>query len=142
MSPEELDTRRFVVIGAGPAGLTAAYELTKLGLRPIVLEKERVVGGLARTENYNGFYFDMGGHRFFTKVEEVKKMWHEVLGDDFLRRPRLSRIYYNQQVLLLPAQAPQRPCRARVLAECRHRAELSSAGNCSPTAARIPSSSG
>ena len=50
MSPEELDTRRFVVIGAGPAGLTAAYELTKLGLRPVVLEKERIVGGLARTE--------------------------------------------------------------------------------------------
>ena len=60
-----------------------------------MLEKERLVGGLARTENYKGFHFDMGGHRFFTKSEEVKKMWHEVLGDEFLRRPRLSRIYYD-----------------------------------------------
>ena len=93
---------RVVVIGAGPAGLTAAYELAKLGLRPIVLEKERIVGGLARTEKYKGFHFDMGGHRFFTKSEEVKKMWHEVLGDEFLRRPRLSRIYYNGKFFHYP----------------------------------------
>jgi protoporphyrinogen oxidase len=84
-----------VIIGAGPAGLTAAYELTKFNRRPIILEKREIVGGLARTENYRGFYFDMGGHRFFTKVEEIKKIWREVLGADFLRRPRLSRIYYN-----------------------------------------------
>jgi protoporphyrinogen oxidase len=84
-----------VVIGAGPAGLTVAYELTRFDRRPIVLEKRDKVGGLARTENYKGFCFDMGGHRFFTKVEEVNKMWHEVLGEDFLRRPRLSRIYFN-----------------------------------------------
>ena len=81
MSAAQARDARFVVIGAGPAGLTAAYELAKLGLRPVVLEKERLVGGLARTENYKGFHFDMGGHRFFTKSEEVRKMWHEVLGD-------------------------------------------------------------
>jgi protoporphyrinogen oxidase len=91
-----------MVIGAGPAGLTAARELTKAGLRPIVIEKRARVGGLARTETFKGFRFDMGGHRFFTKVEEVKKIWREVLGDDLLRRPRLSRIYYNCRFFYYP----------------------------------------
>ncbi len=94
--------RKFVIVGAGPAGLTAGYELTRLGHRPLVLEQSGTVGGLARTEQYRGFYFDMGGHRFFTKVEEVKKMWHEVLGRDFLRRPRLSRIYYRNRFFDYP----------------------------------------
>ena len=72
------------------------------------------MGGLARTENYKGFHFDLGGHRFFSKVEEVNKLWHEVLGDDFIRRPRLSRIYYQRQVLLLSAAADERPVGPRV----------------------------
>jgi protoporphyrinogen oxidase len=92
---EDVSDKRFVVIGAGPAGLSAAYELTKFNIRPVVIEKYDKVGGLARTESYKGFHFDIGGHRFFTKVQEVDKMWHELLKDDFLRRPRLSRIYYN-----------------------------------------------
>ena len=87
MSTELKPERSVVVIGAGPAGLTAAYELTKLSERPIVLEKRHTVGGLACTETYKGFYFDMGGHRFFTKVEEVRKTWDEVLKTDLLRRP-------------------------------------------------------
>ena len=91
-----------VIIGGGPAGLTAAYELTKLGHRPIVIEKGGRVGGLARTENYKNFYFDMGGHRFFTKSPEVKKLWREVLNEDFLRRPRLSRIYYKKKFFHYP----------------------------------------
>ena len=94
--------KQVVVIGAGPAGLTAAYELTKYGLSPIVLEKGNMVGGLARTENYKGFHFDIGGHRFFTKSQEVKKMWQEVLQDGFLRRPRLSRIYYKRKFFSYP----------------------------------------
>jgi len=87
--------RHVVVIGAGPAGLTAAYELAKLGTGVSVLEKDSIVGGLARTARYKGYSFDMGGHRFFTKVPEVEQMWREVLGPDFLRRPRMSRIYYD-----------------------------------------------
>ena len=91
-----------VIIGGGPAGLTAAYELSKLGHRPIIIEKGSKVGGLARTENYKNFYFDMGGHRFFTKSPEVKKLWSEVLKEDFLRRPRLSRIYYKKKFFNYP----------------------------------------
>ena len=91
-----------VVIGGGPAGLTAAHELIKLNRRPFVIEKYDKVGGLARTEDYQGFHFDMGGHRFFTKAPEVNRMWREVLGDDFLRRPRLSRIYYNKTFFYYP----------------------------------------
>ena len=75
MTEDHNGERKFVVVGGGPAGLTAAYELTKFWHRPIVFEKLDMVGGLARTANYKGFHFDMGGHRFFTKVPEVQKMW-------------------------------------------------------------------
>ena len=97
-----LEDRQVVIIGAGPAGLTAAYELTNYGLNPLVFEKLDKVGGIARTENYQGFHFDMGGHRFFTKSAEVNRMWHGVLNDDFLLRPRLSRIYYNRKFFDYP----------------------------------------
>ena len=94
--------KQVVIIGAGPAGLTAGYELTKHNIHPIVLEQRDRVGGLARTENYKGYYFDMGGHRFFTKAEPVSKMWHAVLGEDFLLRPRTSRIYYQNKFFNYP----------------------------------------
>jgi protoporphyrinogen oxidase len=84
-----------VVIGAGPAGLTAGYELTARGVPVVILEKDTEVGGLARTVEYKGFRFDIGGHRFFTKVGPVARLWRQMLGNDFLRRPRLSRIYYR-----------------------------------------------
>lgn len=61
-----------VIIGAGPAGLTAAYELVKNGVEPIVFERGDKVEGISRTETYKGYHFDIGGHRFFTKVEEVQ----------------------------------------------------------------------
>jgi protoporphyrinogen oxidase len=96
------ETRPIVVIGGGPAGLTAANELTTLGHQPLVLEKTDQLGGLARTVSYRGFHFDMGGHRFFTKVDEVRKLWHETLRQDFLRRPRLSRIYYRRRLFYYP----------------------------------------
>ena len=84
-----------VVAGAGPAGLTAAWMLARRGVRPLVLEQDVQVGGLARTVEYKGFRFDIGGHRFFTKVGSVQKLWRSMMGAEMLRRPRLSRIYYG-----------------------------------------------
>ncbi|HUF83841.1 MAG TPA: NAD(P)/FAD-dependent oxidoreductase [Acidimicrobiia bacterium] len=85
-----------VIIGAGPAGLTAAYVLTKRGVASTVLEADTVVGGISRTAERDGWRFDIGGHRFFTKVKPVEDLWFEILGpDEFLRRPRLSRVYYR-----------------------------------------------
>ena len=87
---------RVVVVGAGPAGLTAAYELAKRGALCTVFEMDSVVGGIARTVEREGWRFDIGGHRFFTKVPEVESLWREILGpEDFLLRRRLSRIYYE-----------------------------------------------
>jgi protoporphyrinogen oxidase len=85
-----------VVVGAGPAGLTAAYVLGKRGGTCTVLESDDVVGGISRTVVRDGWRFDIGGHRFFTKVPEVEALWHEILPEgDFLLRPRASRIYYR-----------------------------------------------
>lgn len=84
-----------VILGAGPAGLTAAYESCKRGLRPLVFERGNDVGGISKTVNYKDYLFDIGGHRFFTKYDEIKNIWSEILGEDFITRPRLSRIYYN-----------------------------------------------
>ncbi|HMB95042.1 MAG TPA: NAD(P)/FAD-dependent oxidoreductase, partial [Tepidisphaeraceae bacterium] len=97
-----MSDQKFVIIGAGPAGLSAAYELTRHGIMPLVLEKDHIVGGIARTETYKGYHFDMGGHRFFTKSDEVDTLWREVLGNDFLQRPRLSRIYYKKRFFHYP----------------------------------------
>jgi protoporphyrinogen oxidase len=89
-------TPRIVVIGAGPAGLTAAYQLSKAGVPSTILESDDIVGGISRTAERDGWRFDIGGHRFFTKVEPVEALWHEILSDDeFLQRPRMSRIYYQ-----------------------------------------------
>ena len=84
-----------VVIGGGPAGLTAAYYLLRRNQNVTVLEQDRQVGGLARTVEYKGFRFDIGGHRFFTKVGPVRNLWHAMLGPNMLKRPRLSRIFYR-----------------------------------------------
>jgi len=97
-----------VIVGAGPAGLTAAYVLARKGRAVRVLEKDDQVGGIARTAEYKGFRFDIGGHRFFTKVAVVNELWRMMLGSDFLRRPRLSRIYYRGKFFdypLKPANA-------------------------------------
>jgi protoporphyrinogen oxidase len=91
-----------VVIGAGPAGLAAAFELGKRGLGSIILEKAGQVGGLARTELYRGYRFDIGGHRFYTRYPEIQQLWEEILGEDFLEVPRLSRLYYQNRFFKYP----------------------------------------
>jgi len=98
-------SKRVVVIGAGPAGLTAALELSRHGVPAVVLESDTLVGGLARTVNYKGYLFDIGGHRFFTKWNEVNRIWEEILGKKFLLRPRLSRIYYRNKFFSYPLDA-------------------------------------
>ena len=93
-----------VIVGAGPAGLTAAYEIVKSGRRPLVFEKSDLVGGISRTETSQGYRFDIGGHRFFTKEPEVQNLWLEVLGEDFLSVKRMSRIYYNDKFYQYPLE--------------------------------------
>jgi len=93
-----------IIIGAGPAGLTAAYELSKSGVRSVVLEKDGVTGGLARTAEYKGYLFDIGGHRFFTKVTLVEQIWREILAHDFITRPRMSRIFYKSKFFQYPLE--------------------------------------
>jgi protoporphyrinogen oxidase len=95
-----------VIAGAGPGGLTAAYQLTKRGVHPVVLEADDVVGGISRTVVRDGYRFDLGGHRFFTKVPEVEALWHEILPQgDFLLRPRMSRIFYKGKYYDYPLKA-------------------------------------
>ncbi len=101
---QESPGARTLVIGAGPAGLSAAYELTRHGWTATVLEQSGQVGGLSRTENYKGFLFDIGGHRFFTKVKAVERMWREVLAEDLLVRPRLSRVFYHGKYYSYPLE--------------------------------------
>jgi len=102
MSPE----KHVVIIGAGPAGLTAAYELDKHGIKTTVLEADaEYVGGIARTAMHNGYRFDIGGHRFFSKSQEVEDLWTEILGDELVVRPRLSRIYYRGKFFAYPLKA-------------------------------------
>ena len=93
------------VLGAGPAGLTAAYVLGLRGAPAVVYEADGVVGGIAKTVDYGGYRFDLGGHRFFTKLGPVQRLWEEMLGDDLLLRPRLSRIYYQGKYLAYPLEA-------------------------------------
>jgi protoporphyrinogen oxidase len=93
------------VIGAGPAGLTAAYLLSKQGFRTTVLEADNIVGGISQTAQYKGYRFDIGGHRFFTKVQPVQDLWEELLASEFISVPRLSRIHYNGKYFNYPLKA-------------------------------------
>jgi len=87
--------KKVIIIGAGPAGLAAAYKLCVHQINPIILEKDASAGGLSRTIEYNGCYFDIGGHRFFTKNKLVFNWWRDILREDFVKTSRYSRIYYN-----------------------------------------------
>jgi protoporphyrinogen oxidase len=99
------------VLGAGPAGLTAAYVLGSRGAQGAVFEADGVVGGIAKTVEFNGYRFDLGGHRFFTKLRSIQQLWEDTLGADFLVRPRLSRIYYQGKYLAYPLRARDIPTR-------------------------------
>ena len=93
-----------VVIGGGPAGLAAGTELLRQGVRPLVLEGDEIIGGISRTQCYKGYHFDMGGHRFYTKSKEVRDFWQETLKEEFLVRPRLSRILYDGKFFKYPPE--------------------------------------
>src|SRR6476661_3719366 len=96
------------IIGAGPAGLTAAYLLSKKQVPVTVLEADPVyVGGIAKTASYKGFHFDIGGHRFFSKSREVEDLWTELLPNDMLDRPRSSRIFYRDAFFSYPLKAAE-----------------------------------
>jgi protoporphyrinogen oxidase len=110
-APPPCGTRRVrpsdhvVVIGAGPAGLTAAYLLAQRGAHVTVLEGTDAVGGISQTAQYRGYRFDIGGHRFFTKIAPVQRLWEELLGDEFIDVPRLSRIHYQGKFFHYPLRA-------------------------------------
>ncbi|MDN5747866.1 MAG: NAD(P)/FAD-dependent oxidoreductase [Pseudonocardia sp.] len=92
----DTDPPEVVIVGAGPAGLTAAYELAAAQVPVTVLEAAAVGGGVSPPRERDGWRFDIGGHRFFTKVSRVEAMWHEILTDrEFPLRPRQSRILYR-----------------------------------------------
>ncbi len=92
-----------LIIGAGPAGLTAGHALGKAGRHVTVLEKDGIVGGIARTETHDGYAFDIGGHRFFTKVDVINDLWKELLPpEDWISCKRLSRIYYHKTFFYYP----------------------------------------
>src|SRR5262245_28837794 len=96
---------RVVVIGGGPAGLTAAYQMAKLGWPVTVLEADDILGGISRTAQYKSYRFDIGGHRFFTKIGPVETLWHEILESEFISVPRLSRIHYQGKFFDYPLKA-------------------------------------
>src|SRR4051794_22224220 len=103
-SPEGQTKDPYIVIGGGPARLTAGYLLAKRGEPVIVFEAEDQLGGIAKTVERDGYRFDLGGHRFFTKAKEVDDLWHEIMREEFLKRPRMSRIYWNGKFLHYPLQ--------------------------------------
>jgi protoporphyrinogen oxidase len=115
-----MNSATVAVIGAGPAGLTAAYLLSKAGIPVTVFEADPAdVGGIARTACYKGFRFDIGGHRFFSKSQEVEDLWTEILPDDMLQRPRSSRIFYRKQFFSYPLRAGEALRKLGAIEACR-----------------------
>jgi len=101
----KMSKKPVTIIGAGPAGLTAGYYLTKYCWPVTIVEADKQVGGLSKTINYKGYRFDIGGHRFLTKMDQIFKLWVEIVGKkNFIRVNRLSRIYYQNQFFSYPLQ--------------------------------------
>jgi protoporphyrinogen oxidase len=116
------------ILGAGPAGLTAAYSLGKKNIPVVVLEADpEYVGGISRTAKYKGYHFDIGGHRFFSKAKEVEELWTEILPDDMLLRPRSSRIFYNGKFFAYPLKGPEALQKLGVLEAARCLADYAKA---------------
>src|SRR5947207_14565260 len=118
--PEEIGSRsmktKVAIIGAGPAGLTASYLLSKEGIEVTVLEADPVyVGGISRTATYKGFHFDIGGHRFFSKSKAVEDLWTEILPNDMLVRSRSSRFFYGGRFYSYPLKAFEAPIKPGVV---------------------------
>src|SRR5438067_9662669 len=112
---------KVVIIGAGPAGLTAGYLLSKNDVNVVVLEADPVyVGGISRTATYKGFHFDIGGHRFFSKSKPVEDLWTEILPNDMLTRPRSSRIFYGLKFVSYPLK-PIEALPHLIVFTCMHR---------------------
>ena len=103
--PREIQNIGTAILGGGPAGLSAAYMLGRRGRQAVVFEADGSVGGIAKTIEFNGYRFDLGGHRFFTKLGPIQRLWEDMLGEDFLTRPRLSRIYYEGKFFEYPIAA-------------------------------------
>ncbi len=104
MDGSQKKNKKAVIIGAGPAGLAAGYELSKHGVETVILEKSDSVGGLARTIEHEGYLFDVGPHRFYTKSKIVGDLWQNLLGPDFLIVPRLTRIFYRKKFFSYPVK--------------------------------------
>ena len=107
------------ILGGGPAGLTAAHVFARRRRRAAVFEADGTVGGIAKTIEFNGYRFDLGGHRFFTKLRPIERLWEEMLGEEFLLRPRLSRIYYRGKYFSYPITAKDVVARLGVLESAR-----------------------
>ena len=103
--PAQGESLGTAILGGGPAGLTAAYILGRRGQPGAVFEADGTVGGISKTVEFNGFRFDLGGHRFFTKLQSIARLWEEMLGEEFLTRPRLSRIFYGGKYFDYPITA-------------------------------------
>ena len=138
-----LTAAQVVIVGAGPAGLTAAFELAGRGAAVTVLEKDVRPGGIARTEAYKGYHFDIGGHRFFTKEPEVNRLWQQWLGPEFLRRPRqLAHLLRRPLLPLSAASAFNALSGLGLLAERADPGQLRTRRGCFPHRSKTPSSSG